>query len=310
MIVDCAVYEDGRRRRGRARRSPTPARPARAENAFVWIGLHEPTEDEFDCGAARVRPARARRRGRDQGAPAPEARGVRRLAVRRPQDRTLRRRDARRSSSARSSSSSATASSSPSATARPSAPRRAPCGPRSGPTSSRCGPGAALYAIVDRIVDDYVPVIAALDSDVREVEARGLLAVTGATRPSASTASSARCSSSTPRVAPLVEPLDRLAQRAPRRRSTTSSRAYFRDVHDHLLRVVEQVRELPRSADERARRRTSRRSSVRQNEDVRKISAWAAIIAVPDDDRRHLRDELRAHAGARLEARLPAHARL
>ena len=38
--------------------------------------------------------------------------------------------------------------------------------------------------------------------------------------------------------------------------------------------------------------------TVRQNEDVRKISAAVAILAVPTDDRRHLRDELRAHAGA------------
>jgi len=31
----------------------------------------------------------------------------------------------------------------------------------------RCGPGAALFAIVDRIVDDYQPVIAGLDRDIR-----------------------------------------------------------------------------------------------------------------------------------------------
>ena len=33
-----------------------------------------------------------------------------------------------------------------------------------------CGPGAVLYAIVDRIVDDYVPVVAGIDRAVREVE--------------------------------------------------------------------------------------------------------------------------------------------
>ncbi len=38
--------------------------------------------------------------------------------------------------------------------------------------------------------------------------------------------------------------------------------------------------------------------SVQQNEDMRKISAWVAIAAVPDDDRRDLRHELREHAGA------------
>src|SRR5439155_5587614 len=34
-----------------------------------------------------------------------------------------------------------------------------------------CGPGAALYAIVDWIVDNYQPVVAALDRDVEMVEA-------------------------------------------------------------------------------------------------------------------------------------------
>ena len=37
---------------------------------------------------------------------------------------------------------------------------------------------------------------------------------------------------------------------------------------------------------------------VRQNEDVRKISAWVAIAAIAHRDHGHLRDELRAHAGA------------
>src|ERR671916_445146 len=47
MIVDCAVYEQGRRRDG----SP-PVHEAmeacREPGAFTWIGLYEPTEEEFD----------------------------------------------------------------------------------------------------------------------------------------------------------------------------------------------------------------------------------------------------------------------
>ena len=49
--------------------------------------------------------------------------------------------------------------------------------------------------------------------------------------------------------------------------------------------------------------------TVEQNEVVRKVSGWAAIITVPTLDRVDLRHELRAHAGARLEARLSDGAR-
>jgi magnesium transporter len=39
------------------------------------------------------------------------------------------------------------------------------------PQLLRLGPAAALYAIIDRVVDDYGPVISALDHDIRQVEA-------------------------------------------------------------------------------------------------------------------------------------------
>src|ERR687895_2723198 len=50
MIVDCAVYEGGRRRDG-----SVPVHQAmeacRQAGAFTWIGLYEPTEEEFDSVA-------------------------------------------------------------------------------------------------------------------------------------------------------------------------------------------------------------------------------------------------------------------
>src|ERR671916_1841122 len=47
MIVDCAVYEDGRRRDG-AMPVHEAMEACRQAGAFTWIGLYEPTEDEFD----------------------------------------------------------------------------------------------------------------------------------------------------------------------------------------------------------------------------------------------------------------------
>ena len=46
MIVDCAVYQDGHRRDGKVSLEEA-YRACRREGAFVWIGLVEPTADEF-----------------------------------------------------------------------------------------------------------------------------------------------------------------------------------------------------------------------------------------------------------------------
>ena len=146
------------------------------------------------------------------------------------------------------------------------------------PELLRLGTGAALHAFIDRVVDDYAPVIAALDRDIRQLEAEVF---------------SDRRTGSTQRiyslkrevlelydaVAPLSEPLDRL-ERVDFPLIPKELRPYFRDVRDHVLRSVREVdgfRELLTSI--LAANLTQ--ASVRQNEDVRKISAWAAIAAVP-----------------------------
>ena len=60
------------------------------------------------------------------------------------------------------------------------------------------GPGAVLHSIVDRVVDDYFPAVAGLRRTSRRSRTRSSRP-SGPTRPSASTGSSARCSSSTAR---------------------------------------------------------------------------------------------------------------
>ena len=78
---------------------------------------------------------------------------------------------------------------------------------------------------------------------------------------------------------PLLEPLDRLARHR-FMRVPDDLTEYFRDVHDHLVRVVERIvgdRELLTSVLEA----NLAQISTRQNEDMRKISAWVGILAVP-----------------------------
>ena len=80
-------------------------------------------------------------------------------------------------------------------------------------------------------------------------------------------------------VSPLLNPLDRLA-RGHHALVHDEVHPYFRDVHDHLLRVVDDVESF-RDLLTSVLTANLTQVSVRQNEDVRRISAWAAIIAVP-----------------------------
>jgi magnesium transporter len=147
------------------------------------------------------------------------------------------------------------------------------------PDLLRCGAAAVLHAIMDRVVDDYTPVLSSLDVDITELEAQafGDEPATGLTeriyRLKRQVINLHRA------LAPLSEPLGRLADgRYPH--GSEELQPYFRDVYDHLVRDVQtadQFRELLTSILEA----NLTQVSVRQNEEMRKISAWAAIIAVP-----------------------------
>src|SRR5262249_35095849 len=80
-------------------------------------------------------------------------------------------------------------------------------------------------------------------------------------------------------VVPLAEPLDRLA-RGRHDLIAENLRAYFRDGHDPLLRVIDRI-EGCRDLLTSVLAANMTQVTVRQNEDMRKISAWGAIIVVP-----------------------------
>jgi magnesium transporter len=147
------------------------------------------------------------------------------------------------------------------------------------PELLRNGAGAVLHAIFDKVVDDYTPVLTNLDVDITELEAEAF----GDETPTGLTERIYRLKRQVINlhraIAPLTEPLGRLADgRYPLIHE--DMRPYFRDVYDHLLRAVQQAdqfRELLTSILEA----NLTQVSVRQNEEMRKISAWAAILAVP-----------------------------
>ena len=100
------------------------------------------------------------------------------------------------------------------------------------------GPAAVVWAIIDKVVDDYLPVVEGIDNDIGEVE----------------TEIFERGSDATQRiyflkreviefhhaVAPLLAPLEGLEYGA-RPQIPDELRKYFRDIHDHARRVDEQV---------------------------------------------------------------------
>ncbi len=140
------------------------------------------------------------------------------------------------------------------------------------------GPSAVLHAVADKVVDDYLVVIDAVNEDIEEIENE----VFGAGR-----------STDVQRiyqlkrdviemkrtVSPLAMPLHELAER-PRRMVHPEIREYFRDVEDHLARVREQVQSFDELLSSILQAGLAR-LTVSENEDMRKISAWVAIAAVP-----------------------------
>lgn len=139
------------------------------------------------------------------------------------------------------------------------------------------GPSVVLHAIVDRVVDDYTSVLDALESDISEVEQQ---VFSNAETPTERIYKLKReIIEFQHATQPLLDPLDRLA-RGRFAAIHTDLREYFRDTHDHLIRVVERVtadRDLLTAILEA----NLTQAAVRQNSDMRKISAWVAIAAVP-----------------------------
>jgi magnesium transporter len=276
VFVDCAVYEQGRRRDGDFELHDA-LKQCHGDDAFAWIGLHEPTEDEFDTVRREFRlhelavedAIKAHQR------PKLEVYGESLFLVLKPGHYldseeavefgeilvfvgegfivTVRHGETTALHEVRENV-------------------------ERNPELLKYGPGAVLHAIVDRVVDDYAPAIEGLRTDIEEVEndvfspergssaqriyllKREVLEFTRAT-------------------APLVEPVNRLAQ-GRYAQVHGEVHAYFRDVGDHLARVAEQLEAF---SDLLTSVLTANLSQVtiQQNEDVRKISAAVALIAVP-----------------------------
>jgi magnesium transporter len=149
----------------------------------------------------------------------------------------------------------------------------------------RHGPGAVLYRAADLVVDEYTGVIDDINVDIDEIEAQ---VFGGDESDHAQRIYKLKREVLEFRraVVPFATPLQRLAEEDV---SGVSSdlRVYFRDVYDHLLRAADAIESYDKlltdvlQADLAQVSVRQNQVAARQNDDVRKISAWAAIALAP-----------------------------
>jgi magnesium transporter len=160
------------------------------------------------------------------------------------------------------------------------------------PELLRLGPEAVFYAILDQVVDEYGPVVAGLENDIDEIEDQ---LFDGDPRVSRRIYDLSREVIEFQRAShPLVDMLQALQQGFDKYHVEVELQRHLRDVLDHTLRLVEradsfrvllqnaltvQTTLLGQRQNEEMRHLTE--ASLAQNEEVKKISAWAAILFAP-----------------------------
>ncbi len=277
MIVDCAQYRDGVRQDVGPLDIETAAERAKAGDGFVWLGLHDPDPQELDRAGEAFglhELALEDATGKHQRPKLEDYDGSYFVVL-----KTARYVDEREQIdfgeinlflgsgyviAIRHGHASELQ------VARLALERR--------PDLVRVGPAAAAWAILDKVVDDYEPVAAGLDNDIAEVEGEVF---------------TSRDTDSTRRiyflrreviefhraVQPLIAPLEAL-EGGVVVELDDQIRRYFRDVADHARRIDDQLHD-QRDLLTGALDANLSLITLRQNEVVRSISAWAAIIALP-----------------------------
>jgi magnesium transporter len=157
-----------------------------------------------------------------------------------------------------------------------------------GPDLLRLGPEAILYAVMDRVVDDYGPVVTGLENDIDEIETEVFSGNAGVSR------RIYELSREVIQFQRATQPLPGILGELIGGAENPELQRYLRDVQDHALRVTEQVasfRELLQnilsvnltlvglSQNEEVKAITE--ASIAQNDEVKRISAWAAILFAP-----------------------------
>ena len=147
------------------------------------------------------------------------------------------------------------------------------------PDLLRLGSGFVLYALMDAVMDRYMPVMDALDSELERLE--GGMFSGGAARANieAMYALKQKLMVLKHAVAPLLEGVGKLyGGRVPKLCAGTQE--YYRDVYDHLMRINQSIDAL-RDMVTTALSVNLSLITVAENETTKRLASWAALVAVP-----------------------------
>ena len=148
------------------------------------------------------------------------------------------------------------------------------------PELLRLGSGFVLYALADAVVDRYFPLLDLLEAELETVEER-IFASNGSPRANIEALYDLknRLMIVKHAVAPLLEGVSNLSgARVPA--LCTGLREYFRDIYDHLLRLNQTI-ETIRDSVATATSVNLSMISLQENETMKRLAAYAALIAVP-----------------------------
>ncbi len=149
----------------------------------------------------------------------------------------------------------------------------------SAPKLLKKGPGFVLYALMDFVVDNYFPIVDELEEELEKLEEQ----IFGGNYRRETTETIYGLKRDLLGLKRAVSPLIDICNRLTRFDSSlidADSRPYFRDVYDHVIRIheaVDNLRELLNGALEA----NLSLISVQQNEVTKKLAGWAAILALP-----------------------------
>jgi magnesium transporter len=146
------------------------------------------------------------------------------------------------------------------------------------PSHLEHGPVSVMYSVMDAIVDGYVSIDAELQDDLDNIE-RDVFSSDRNVTASEIYLLKREVLETRRAAVPLAEPLRRIVE-GDLPSIPTEARPFFRDIADHVLRVVDHVESYDRLLTDVLNAHLAQ-ISVQQNNDMRKISAWVAIAAVP-----------------------------
>ncbi|GGO87110.1 magnesium and cobalt transport protein CorA [Wenjunlia tyrosinilytica] len=284
-VVNCVVYLDGKRQTGHCPAGEAIARVRKSGNGFVWIGLHEPSQAEIADVAELfgLHPLAVEDAVHAHQRPKVETYDETLFTV----VKTVRyvEHDRLTATSEVVDTGEIMVFTGPDFVISVRHGRHGSLGPlreelEADPARLAKGPAAVLHAIVDHVVDDYLVVTSAVQDDIDVVETDVFAHRSGrGTDPTRIYQLKRELLELKRAVAPLDRPLQALSTQ-PVPMIDLDTRKYFRDVSDHLAQVTERITAFDDLLNSILQANLAQ-VTVAQNEDMRKISAWVAIIAVP-----------------------------